>query len=150
LKYGTERMADVINEIKPLLEAHYKEIAKYQDIPLMPEWEIYEKMDEIGVMKIFTCRHNDNNELIGYAIFFVKNHIHYKTCKTAMQDILFISPEYRGKGMKFIMWCDDRLKEIGVQVVFHHVKETHNFGPMLERIGYELMDRIYTRRLDGC
>lgn len=147
MKYALERMDAVIEEIKPLLQAHYEEIAKYKDIPLEPDWELYKKVDELGIMKIFTSRKEDDNSLIGYGIYFVKPHLHYTTCLLAQQDILFISPNHRGSGMKFIMWCDEQLKTMGVNLVIHHVKATHNFGPMLERIGYELMDYIYSRRI---
>jgi hypothetical protein len=146
--YGQEKFETVSEEIKPLIEEHYHEIAKYKDIPLEPDWACYKAMETLGVLKIFTCRDEDTNALIGYSIYFVRAHIHYKTCLTAQQDILFIRKEYRGKGMRFIKWCDEQLKAMGVQMTIHHVKAAHNFGPMLERIGYELMDLIYTRRLD--
>ena len=147
MKYNQEKMSDVIGEIKPLLEEHYLEIAKYKDIPLVPDWGSYEKLDELGIMKIFTCRSSEDNKLLGYSIYFVKPHLHYSTCLVAMQDILFILPEYRGRGLKFIVWCDEKLKEMNVNLVVHHVKAANNFGPALERIGYELMDLIYTRRI---
>ena len=148
--YAQEKYDEVIDEIKPLLEAHYAEIAKHKDIPLSPDWALYKTLESIGALKIFTCRseHLDNS-LIGYGIYFVKHHIHYSTCLVAQQDILFIRKDYRGKGMRFIGWCDDQLRAMGVQMTIQHVKATHNFGPMLERMGYELMDLIYTRRLDN-
>lgn len=144
--FGCETYEDVIEEIKPLLEEHYEEIAKHKDIPLAPDWSAYRKLEEIGMLKIFTCRKDDN--LIGYGIYFVKPHLHYSTCLVAYQDILFISKGYRGAGFRFINWCDEQLKAIGAQMTIQHVKATHNFGPMLERQGYELMDLIYTKRLD--
>lgn len=145
MNYNIETIDQVVNEIKPLIEEHYLEIAKYQDIPLDPDWDLYKKLEEAGMLKIFTCRLD--GELIGYAVYFVKGHIHYKSCLMAQQDILFIRKKYRGKGMIFIMWCDEQLKNMGIQLVMQHVKAEHNFGPMLERIGYELMDLLYTRRL---
>ena len=149
MKYALERYDDVINEIVPLLEEHYLEIAKYKDIPLKPDWDLYKKLDETGIMKLFTCRGDSDNALIGYGVYFVKSHLHYSTCLIAQQDILFISKKYRGRGMHFINWCDSRLKEMGVQLTIQHIKADHNFGVALERVGYELMDLIYTRRLDS-
>ena len=68
----------------------------------------------------------------------------------ASQDVLFLAPEHRkGRlGMKLIDYADSMLRREGVQVVAQHVKAAHNFGPLLERLGYELQDLIYTRRLD--
>lgn len=146
--YAQEKYEDIIKDIKPLIEEHYHEIAKYQDIPLNPEWDTYQKMSDLGVLKCFSCRLEDSNELVGYGIYLVKHHLHYSSCLVAQQDILFIRKEHRGgKGALFILWCDKQLKEMGVQMTVQHVKASHNFGPMLERMGYELMDLIYTRRL---
>ena len=60
----------------------------------------------------------------------------------------FIDKEKRGFGGKFILWCDDELRKEGVQVVYHHIKAAHNWGKMIERLGYQLQDLIYCRRLD--
>jgi hypothetical protein len=145
MKYALERIKDVIDELEPLIQAHYKEIAKYQDIPLKPDWKSYESLDELGLLRIFTLR--EEGELIGYAVFMVRPHLHYMTCLTAFQDILFIKSDKRGKGLKFILWCDNQLKGMGINLIVQHVKSEHNFGPALERIGYELMDLIYTKRI---
>lgn len=147
MKFALESYDQMINEIKPLIEAHYDEIAKYKDIPLDPDWDLYRKLEEVGILKAFSCRATDDNSLIGYAIYFVKPHIHYRSMLLAQQDILFIKKEFRGRGIAFILWCDEQLKAMGCTVSMHHVKAEHNFGRMLERIGYELMDLIYTRRL---
>lgn len=146
MNYYIEMYDQVFDEIKPLLIEHYNEIAKYKDIPLAPDWLTYKKLDELGMLKIFTYR--ESGVLIGYAIYVVKNHLHYSTCLVAQQDILFITKNKRGHGAKFILWCDKQLKDMGVQLTMHHVKSDHNFGGMLERMGYELMDLIYTKRLD--
>lgn len=148
MTFALEQLRQVIEEIKPIIQEHYLEIAHYKDIPLMPDWESYQKLEEVGVLKIFTCR-EDNGALIGYGVYFIKHHLHYMTCLVAYQDILFIRKEFRGKGMKFIDWCDQYLKTLGVTMTVHHIKAAHNFGPALERRGYELMDLIYTKRLDG-
>jgi hypothetical protein len=68
----------------------------------------------------------------------------------ATQDILFVLPEYRkGRvGIGLIKYCDQQLGAEDVQVVYQHVKLAHNFGPVLERMGYEAVDIIYAKRLN--
>ncbi len=138
----------LLDELFPLLEAHYKEIAHYKDIPLSPDLALYEIAYKTGMLRIYTARRGKS--IVGYSVFFVRPHGHYKTSLQAVQDILFLSPSERGKmlGARLIRFSDERLKEIGVQAVYHHVKESHNFGPLLERLGYQQVERIYTRRLD--
>jgi hypothetical protein len=36
-----------------------------------------------------------------------------------------------------------------VQVVYHHAKRTNRVGELLERLGYELVDEIYAKRLEN-
>lgn len=136
------------NECIPLFEDHYKEIAHYQDIPLSINFKKYLEAENTYRLRVFTAR--EDGELIGYAVFFVSFNLHYSSSYQAVQDVLFIDPSTRGQGLgsAFIEWCDSQLKEEGVQVVYHHVKTAHNFGPLLESLNYELIDLIYGRRLD--
>jgi GNAT superfamily N-acetyltransferase len=138
---------DLCQEMLPLFQLHYQEIAHFQDIPLDPDFDQYVQMERAGFVRTYTAR-DDERKLVGYAVFFVRKNLHYKNSLQALQDILFIHPDRRGFGVRFIIWCDRMLRMEGVQAVYHHVKEKHNFGPMLERLGYQLVDLIYTRRLD--
>ncbi len=136
------------DEMMPLFVRHWREIAHYQDIELKPNVEFYETMFKHGCLRVFTVRKDE--ALVGYSVFFVKPNPHYMGSIQASQDILFLAPEFRkgSVGARFIKWCDEELKSDGVQAVYHHVKTAHNFGPMLERMGYECVDLIYARRLD--
>lgn len=144
MRFQEEKLKDCLEEAKPLLYAHWKEIAHYQDIEFAPDYEQYFRMEEAGVIKVFTAR--EQSVLVGYAVYFIRHHIHYKSCLCAYQDILFLDPNYRRTGGIFIKWCDERLKELGVQLIIQHIKAAHNFGKMLERFGYELMDLIFVKK----
>lgn len=149
MKFQKEQLtSDLFSEILPLINAHYREIAHYQDIPLDPNYEGYKAAAAADCLRIFTAR-NDDREVVGYAVYFVRHNLHYKSSLQAVQDILYVHPGFRGMGGRLIKWCDDQLKTEGVQVVYQHVKAAHDFGPMLERFGYELVDKIFARRLDG-
>ena len=138
---------ELFQEMMPLLQKHWEEIAHFKDIPLEPDWDMYLKIDQSGALRNFTAR-DDQGKLIGYAVFFVRSNINYKSSIQASQDVIFIDPTVRGFGAKFILWCDKQLKDEGIDAVYHHVKEAHNFGPMLERLGYKLVDLIFTKRLN--
>lgn len=143
--YALEKIDDMIDEVHLLLVLHYEEIAHFKDIKLNPDFDTYFKLDQQGLLRIFTVR--DQGRLIGYNVFFIKEHLHYMDSLQAVQDVVFIKKEHRGGGGEFIAWCDEKLKSEGVQTVYHHVKAAHNFGKMLERQGYELVDLIYGKRL---
>lgn len=148
MSYFIESIDEVIEEIQPLLEAHYHEIAHFKDIPLKPDWVKYRQAELANILRIFTAR-KWNNALIGYEVFFVTPNLHYSDHTYASQDILFLMPEHRrGRlGRDLTRFSNDCLKTQGVNVVLRHVKDKHNHGAMLERDGAELMDHIYALRL---
>lgn len=143
--FKKESFKDTFEEALPLVCRHYEEIAHFKDIPLEPDTTLYQQLEDSGLTRVFTVR--KNNALIGYSLFFVRPNPHYKSSLQAVQDVIFIDKEHRGIGRKFISWCDEQLRSESVQVVYHHVKTQHNFGPVLERNGYELIDLIYGKRL---
>ena len=143
--FNKESFKDTFEEAMPLIKRHYDEIAHFKDIPLDPDVELYQQLEDTGLTRVFTVR--KSNALIGYSLFFVRPNPHYRSSIQAVQDVIFIDKQHRGIGRKFIAWCDDQLKSEGAQVVYHHVKNNHNFGPMLERDGYELIDFVYGKRL---
>lgn len=138
--------AELFEEALPLLKAHYDEIAHFKDIPLDPDKEQYISLELAGVIRAFTVR--VDSKLVGYAVFFVKRNLHYKTSIQALQDVLYVDPACRKSaiGGEFIRFCDRELEKEGVQVGYHHIKAKHNFGVLLERMNYELVDLIYARR----
>ena len=132
----------------PLLQAHWREIAHYQDIELKPDVETYARLQAAGQLRCYTAR--DSGRLIGYVVFFVRPNPHYATSLQAHQDVLFVALDYR-KGMvgvRLIRFAEQRLKAEGVQVIYHHAKRTNKVGELLKRLGYELVDEIYAKRLD--
>ena len=144
--YQRESVADVLDEIKPLLARHWDEIATFKDLPLDPKYDAYLKADFAGLVRVYTARRE--GVLVGYGVFFIGN-MHYQSSKIATQDLLFLAPEHRGSsiGMRLIRFCDDMLESEGVQVIYQHVKAAHDFGPLLERLGYETNEKLYAKRL---
>lgn len=143
----------VIPEAMPLFEAHWREIATHQDIPLAVDTAAYHVAAVAGCLRVYTARQNDGyeNQLIGYAVYFVRNHPHYRDSLQASQDVLFIHPAHRrgSTGTRLIKYADAQLRALGVQVVHQHVKLDHPaLGVLLERQGYTAVEKIYSKRLD--
>jgi len=145
MKYSVETYDEVIEDIKPLLEGHWEEIALYKDeVTFAPNYFMYKELEEKNLLDIFTAR-TDKGKLIGYCIVFTMPHMHYSTTIMSNVDIFYVAPEYRGKmaGLRLIKLTEQKLKEKGVKVIFHHVKVAHDFSPLLERLGYEKTEHIY-------
>lgn len=146
------------DEAYPLLLKHWREVSHFQDIPLEPDVARYHANEQNGVLRCFTARSGDEfsssvklGALVGYALYIVAPNAHYKSSVQAVQDVIYIDPAFRGgTGYRFIAWCDAQLAAEGVQAVYQHIKAAHNFGAVLERQGYELVDLIYAKRLDAA
>lgn len=148
IEYSQEKVSTLWGEVMPLLEAHWDEIAHYKDILVDPDTALYEMVEEAGALRCYTAR--ADGRLIGYLVFFVKHNGHYKSSLQAVQDVLFLLPQYRkgGVGVRLLKWAEEMLIAENVQVVYHHVKTTNQVGKLLVHLGYELVDEIYAKRLD--
>lgn len=147
--YQEEDGRGILVEAMPLFQTHWREIATHQDIPLQPDAAVYQDAADAKILRCYTARSRDW-DLIGYAVYFVRTHPHYASSLQAFQDILFVRAEWRrgALGSRLIAFADDQLRKLGVQITHQHVKVAHNFGPLLVRQGYELVEHIYSKRLD--
>lgn len=144
--FGVEKIADIKEELKPLLVLHFAEVENHLDIPLDVDFETYERLNDLQSLICFTAR--KNNKLIGYNSFFISKSMHSKNSLQAFQDAVYIHKDYRGFGRSFFKYSDGVLKNNNVQVCYHSVKAHKNYGKMLEEIGYSIEDYIYMKRLD--
>lgn len=149
----TRRLFD---EAMPLLREHWKEVAHFQDITLEPDFALYQSAADAGILRFFTLRAGLQTivdgpvywTLFGYAAFFVRPNPHYKQSLQAAQDVLYVDHRFRGlRSAKFIRFCDEQLAAEGVEVVRHHLKAAHNHERLMARLGYEVEDIIYVKRL---
>lgn len=141
----------LLGEMLPLLRCHWAEVAHYTDIPLEVDASVYHASEANRALRIFTLRDHrwSPGTLVGYAVYFVRANPHYASSVQAVQDVIYVDPTCRGgAGAKLIRFADEQLAAEGVQAVYHHVKVAHNFGALLERMGYVAVDVIYAKRLD--
>ena len=149
--FGREALESCFEEALPLLHKHWQEIAYYLDIPLKPNLPKYLLLEQVGALRIYTARSADNGKLIGYAVFIVGPNLHYSDSIQALQDILYLDPDYRrGRlGIQLIRFSEVELRNEGVQVIAQHAKEAHPaLIRILERTGYDRQDVVLTKRLD--
>lgn len=132
---------------KILTQLHYLEVGPHKaGIPLDPDVPVYKLLEDTGVLETHTARDKDTGELIGYSVWIVTPHIHYKTSLTATNDVIFIHPKVRKglQGYKFLKYTINAIKERGVQRILLHVKPHVDFGPAIERLGGKRLETIYS------
>lgn len=139
---------ELIDELIPSFVEHDRAVSHYPDIPLNPDYETFLAAEHAGRLRVFTARDEKSEEILGYSVFFVSPHIQKKHSIQAEETALFIHPEARGFGPRFISWTEEQLFGEGVDVIARHSKARPdlNFAPMLERKGYDLKELVFFKR----
>lgn len=136
---------ELVDEIMPITEAHFQEVAQFEDIRPDVNLGEYQILDKTDKLRIYTAR---NGRLVGYAVFVVHDHPHYGV-KAATQTLLYLMPHVRTgmTGMMFLRACDEKLKGDGVKLIYHSSSEKKDITPLLKRIGYEKIEEMWGRRI---
>ena len=100
-----------------------------------------------GMLRCITCRSDER--LIGYIIFIVTPHLHYKSCMTAIEDLYFVTKEFRkGRvGIMLFKYAEKVLKERGVQRIVMHTKVHLDNSKLFEYLGYKMTDKVFSKML---
>ena len=139
-----ETYLDAIAELRPMFEKHWEEVAINKDkIKLNPDYKQYETLQELGTLALFTAR--DDGKLVGYSVFFMVPHLHYSDHRFAMNDIIFLMPEYRATmlGAQLVQFAEDELKSVGIDYISYHFKTHLPYGKGLEFMGYEHSENLF-------
>lgn len=148
IEFAREEYSEaLIEEMRPLWQKHFEEIAAFKHIPLDPDLSVYQACEISGALRIYTAR--QLQRLVGYEVFFVTRHPHSRQSIQAVQDMLFLGMECRQglAGYRFIKFCVNELKCEGVQIVHQHISAKNDFGRMFERIGFHLEDLVYSMEI---
>lgn len=148
IKYQQEFLATVKDEIVPLLNSHWEEIALNKDkIKLNPDWDAYDSLEQVDKLKIFTAR--DDNKLVGYFVVIVGVNIHYKDHLFASNDIIYLSPEHRKgfTGIRLIKFAEKCLKQDGISVLTINTKVHQPFDRLMDFLKFRKIERVYSKYL---
>mgnify|MGYP001567224449 FL=1 len=149
LTFQVETLATAKHEAMPLLVMHWEEIALNKDtVPLDPDWDAYEKIESAGFYHVVTAR--DDGALVGYATYTIVRNLHYRSLIIAEADIFFLAPEYRQgmAGIRMLAFAEKTLTEHGVNKILTRTKIHHDLGPLLERMGFVPIERVYAKMVE--
>lgn len=145
IEFKKEEGRSFFYEAQDLFKLHYKEIAERQDvIKFNPNTEKYASMHEQDMIEVHSVR--DDGKLVGYSVWFVFSHLHYKDSITASSDVLYIHPDYRKgfTGIQFLRWTTEEIKKRNPMRILFHVKPFLDYGPILERMGAKYFEKTYS------
>lgn len=143
-----ESVAEIWADMQELLVEHYEEIAHDKAaIPLAPSRIRYDTMELRGELLVLGCRLD--GRLIGYSVFFVNRHIHYRNTLVAVNDVLFVTKPMRARraGLLLILESEKRLRLRDVVKVVWHIKPENDWSAVLLHRGYKPLETCYGKLL---
>lgn len=135
--FKKELLYEVVVEVDDLLKLHYEELTANKDrVKLDPVWDDYAALERMGRLAVYSAR--DGSRLVGYAAFFLNKHIHYAGWLPAINDVLFLHPDYRkgSTGIKLIRFCEQQVKKAGADEIVFHTKQNTVMLKLLDHLGY--------------
>jgi GNAT superfamily N-acetyltransferase len=149
-----ERLHDTLEELKPLFEPHWQELALNQDkVPLDPQYGIYLAREQIGEVLLVVLR--EAGKVVGYFVGFTCPGLHYRTCLTLTMDIFWLHPDYRAhdslSALEQHMLATQLFEAVlaesdrrGVQRVFFGSKVHADASRVFEELGLVEVERYYS------
>lgn len=134
-------------EAEALLRSHWDEVCHDKAfLTLNPNYEVYRKLEDAGATALATVRVDDR--LVGYLLFILDHHLHYKHIKTAIEDLHYLHPDYRSgsgwAGFRLLKFGVDMVKARGATFITLRTKVRDNHGALFERMGFRATDVVYT------
>jgi GNAT superfamily N-acetyltransferase len=146
LAFAIEPFREVYDEATALLVEHWNEIAKNKHLMrLNPDEDVYGELADQKKLLLITAR--DGGKLVGYFVWFLVNHTHYKHVLVAEEDLHFLLPDYRRglAGYQFLKAACEAARERGAELLVMREKIGHEHAAILQRLGFIATDVIYTR-----
>jgi len=150
---GIERFSDMVEDIRPLHEAHYNETeTEYLDDGFEPNYKSYMDMEQDGRFVCFTVR--IGWQMVAYLQYYVFRDCHTQRVLQGREDAFFVHPLVRGQKIapQLLAYAEDALKTLGCRYVGMTSKApigAPDIGPFLERRGYRPVAVYYTKKLES-
>ena len=145
IKYINADPFSFLQALEPMFPAHYEELCVTKEFPLEPDYDAYRRIADAGQLVCIVCM--DDKEVVGYIVFIVQPHLHYKSCLTAFEDIYFLKKEFRqGRiGIRMFRYAEEVLKKSGVKRIVMHTKVHMDNSKLFSYLGYKLTDKLFTK-----
>ncbi|MDE2098056.1 MAG: GNAT family N-acetyltransferase [Patescibacteria group bacterium] len=150
IAFKQETYDEIIGDGLPLLKAHAAEVAHYPDLMTLDIDDVlYRAMEAKG--RLFIASARDDRKLVGYISIFVAHHPHYRGVLHAAEDVHFVHPDHRDPhtAIGLLRFAEKAMRDRGVHVITLRTKVKHDHGRIFERMGFEAMDTVWIKRLDG-
>lgn len=148
VKYQQEFLGGVRGEVETLIQDHYDEVYPARSVlDWDMDWDAYEKLEEIGLLKIFTAR--EEKTLVGYLWVLISPNLHVKGNLVAHDDGLFVSKPHRGSSVakRLLGFAEKCLKDDGFKVFYVSGTTEKPIDALMLRLGYSAVETKFQKVL---
>jgi len=134
------------DDLETLMHAHWKECATdHEAIPFDPDWNAARVMEHAGILRFFGLF--DDGELVGYSVYEVAPHLHFRSTLHAFCQGIYVKPERRkgNAGAKLIVESERLLAARGAKKFTYCAPHASNLNKVLEKGGYASTETVYTK-----
>ena len=145
-----ESFGECVPELKGIFIRHHDELGILKDLmPLDPDYGEYVRRERNGMLFLCTVRRNDN--IVAYYVAQTAKGFHYASTFTGTQDICYVVPEERNKGLAVPLFrhVERELRRRGVRVWYSGSKIHNPLGmpEMLRALGFIPADMYFVKAL---
>lgn len=147
-RFFREEFRDFYDEAAPLLKSHWDEIAKNKQLLYInTDMGAYQRAEDAKRLVIVTAR--SGFRLVGYFVWALNPHPHYKHVTVAEEDLHYLLPEFR-KGLNGYLLIKEALKaakDVGADLCSVREKVGMEHPAIMKRLGLTATDIVYTKTL---
>lgn len=131
------------DELEALAKQHHAEVNVFYDVPLDIDWRKYEVASKS--YRLIVCR--VDSKLVGWAGFFLADHIRHIGYRIAKEDWYYVMPEFRGMGIgkALFKYAENVLRDADVRRVMISCKVDHDHTGLIESLGYTHYEKNFTK-----
>tara|TARA_R110000824_G_scaffold208044_5_gene393628 strand:- start:1328 stop:1777 length:450 start_codon:yes stop_codon:yes gene_type:complete len=147
VEYKVETMTELQDELNPLFEAHWEEVALYKELPLKPNWELYGALEDKDALVFITAR--NDGKLVGYTTWLLCPSLHYADYIFASNDLIFLDYDHRDAkhSKELLEFSETILKQNGAHLTTLHMKTYAAFESLAVSCEYDKQEYLYTKLL---
>lgn len=141
-------LADKISALSALFDEHWQEVGSHKNVrTLSIDTGKYASLEAAGTL--FALFVLDGDQVVGYSVNFITTGPHASGTIYAQNDALFVQPAYRKRmaGVRLMQATERAAKAHGAKLMVWHAKEGTGLGPLLQRLGYGVLDVLYSKEI---
>jgi len=145
LVYATESLLFDVEEYDNILNLDFVPDER-NDQPIYMNWGVFRKLEEQNRCVTFTAR-NGRDKLLGFVIYIVYNHLHYKDTMIATCDTLCVDPEFRGHGIAtgMMKFAEPKLIDYCATKIIHMSRHMPDTSGMFIKQGYSIIETAFCK-----